>query len=136
MLPTEEITAAFRLGSKPNSQGADRRNILLKMKREDTKRDILAACRTTKPNNLFIKDDLIPARAKILFALRQAKRRFPAKVMSCGSRDGSVFVWLRASGDSTNNNKMTVNNFSKLSKLCQFELNIRPSELLEGSLRN
>ena len=55
------------------------------------KNDLLQACISGTPRDLYINESLTPGRAKVLFTLRLAKRRFPDKIAACGSHDGRVY---------------------------------------------
>ena len=113
-------------------QGADKRNIMLKLCNSEIKKDILGACRGVKPLGLFINDDLIPSRATILFALRQAKKKFPSKIAAaCGSQDGRVFAFVKPPNPSAKNQKIFVNSMQKLEEFCSDTLNVQCENLLK-----
>ena len=48
-LPLENIISVYRIGSKSSAQSPDNRNIILKMLDADSKRVIISAFRTVKP---------------------------------------------------------------------------------------
>ena len=82
-LQETELISVIRLGVKPSVPSLDKRSILVKLQNEDTKRDILVACRRVRPRGLYANEDLTPHRASLLFALRRAKK---------SSKDN--WVWL------------------------------------------
>jgi len=124
------VITAYRLGSKSASQASDRRSILVKLRDGEIKNDILQACRTTKPARLFVGDNLTPIRASILYALRQVKKKCPDKLEYCGSRDGRVFIWIKSAGASGRNQKMSINTFDLLLKICDEHFNVDPSQFI------
>lgn len=128
-LPPDAVLAAYRLGSRPATQAPDRRNILLKLKTQELKRDIMQACRTSKPPGLYIRESLTPTRSKILFSLRQLKKRCPDRIDYCGTRDGKVFIWTRAVDGRGTNKKLYINSLNVLCKLCSDEFGVDYTEL-------
>ena len=128
-LPHASIVAAYRLGKKSASQAPDKRSILLKVNHSDTKNDLRRAARSVKPSSLFINENLIPRRAKILRTLRAAKRRFPGKVSACGSQNGRIYVWLTSSSDTGKNLKVFVNCEDKLDDICVKTFGLHFSEI-------
>ena len=47
---------AHRLGPKKNTQGLDKSSIVVKLCRRDTKLDLMKACKTVKPKNIYINE--------------------------------------------------------------------------------
>ena len=88
------------------------------------------SCRRVKPANLYVNEDLTQVRASILYALRQTKRRHPAKVRGCGSRDGRVFLLLTPPNPAEHSRRVFVDNLDRLEELCTRELGMPSSELL------
>lgn len=116
-----DISTCHRTGKMPTNQQPDKRSIVVKLCRRELKRDILDACRALKPDNLYVNESLTQTRNTIMYALRRAKRLFPAKVSGCNSVDGRVFVWIRPPKPDTpgaHNTRMVVNTFQKLTEFC------------------
>lgn len=128
-LPINDISASFRLGRKP-MHAPDKRDILIRLRHRDLKESLLISCKTAKPSDLYINENLIPSRSTILFALRKAKKRFPDVIDGCGSMNGRVYVWLRSSNVNGKRVKTYVNCSSDLDDLCKRSLDISSSELL------
>ena len=59
-LDPSEVSAAHRLGAKPKNQLTDKRNIIVKLCRRETKRELISACKNLKPSGLFINENLTP----------------------------------------------------------------------------
>lgn len=95
VLPKEAISAAYRLGKKSSAQTADKRNIFVKLNKREDKQSILASCKTAKPSNLYINENLTPTRYKILTLLKLVRRAQPSRLSAVGSRDGKVFAWIK-----------------------------------------
>ena len=74
-LPNTEVLSSYSIGKKPTGQSPDTRNLMLELRDSRTKSDIIHACRTTKPTNMYANEDLIPLRAKLLYLLRRAKHK-------------------------------------------------------------
>ena len=89
-----DISVIHRLGEKKTTQGPDRRDIIVKFCRRNTKMDVLSAARRTKANNFFINESLTPVRQTIAFILRKAKREFPSIISGSSSLDGKNYVWI------------------------------------------
>lgn len=129
-LPMDSILTAYRVGSKPATQAPDRRNILMKLKSHEVKSDIMQACRTSKPSGLFVKENLTASRSKILFSLRQLRKKCPDRIDYCGSRDGRVFIWTKPADGRGNNKKIFINSLAILRKLCNDEFGVDYAELM------
>lgn len=112
-LSPDVVSNGHRIGRRSEDRTSDKRAILLKLKNQDDKRDLLVACKTSKPPNLFINESLVPRRSHVLYLLRQAKRRFP-KIAACGSHNGRVFVYLKSTTPSERNSKMFINTVEEL----------------------
>ena len=132
--PTD-ISVAHRQGKKPASQTPDKRGIIVKLCRRETKHNLMATCKRVKPSNLYINDSLTPTRNTILYGLRQAKKRLPGKISGCGSVDGRVFVWLKPPNPDTagaRSSKIFCNTKSKFETLCAEKLNFDSSQLVSS----
>ena len=112
------IIAGFRLGKKVGSQADGRKSILLRLCNRETKHDILTACRTVKPRDLFVNESLIPRRAHILYLLRKAKKQHSV-ISGCGSSDGRVFVYLKSTTSNIKGNRMIINSIEELDQWVQ-----------------
>ena len=128
-IPSEKILSAYRLGNKAANQEPDRRSILVRLTDRASKGDVIASCKTSKPAQLFINENLTPAKSKILFTLRAVKRRLPEKIRACGSRDGRIFVWMRAPSTAGRDSKIFINSQQQLYDLCVEKLNLSAEEL-------
>ena len=87
-----DISVAHRVGTKVK-QGPDRRNIIFKLCRRELKYDILSACRQQRPN-YYVNESLTPTRNKVLYVLRQAKKKWPQKIRNLRTSDGSISVYF------------------------------------------
>lgn len=129
-LKASELSSLFRLGKKPPPQSPDRRSILLNLQDEDTKRDILLACRRVRPKGLYANEDLTPHRASLLFAVRRAKKEANGKIAGCGSINGRIFAYLKPPNPEARQQRVFIDNFDRLRNLCQQELIINYDNLL------
>jgi len=91
VIDANDISMAFRVGSKPKRQGPDKRNIIFKMVRRDLKSDIRDACKSATPD-IYVNESLTPVRDKIFFVLRKAKKSFPQIIHHCRTFDGNVCI--------------------------------------------
>lgn len=121
------IISGFRIGKKVGSQAASMKSILLKLSSRETKQDILTACKTVKPRDLFINESLIPRRAHVLYLLRRAKKEHN-KVSGCGSSDGRVFVYLRSTTPDARGRRMIINSVEELDQWAQRFLGTKLSD--------
>ena len=124
-LDINDISIAHRIGRK-KQQGIDNRNIFFKLCRRDLKYDILHACRQYRPK-FYINESLTPTRNKTLYILRQVKKKFPRRVRTVRTNDGSVTAFL-ATDDAASANiplaqlrKVTVNTLRQLQRLLREE---------------
>ena len=129
-----DISVAHRVGIL-RQQGPDRRGIMFKLCRRDLKYDILSACRQQKPK-FFINESLTPTRNRILYILRRSKQKYPAKIRSIRSFEGSVTVYLSPLGRPLQGNvplsqlrRVTINTRRQLERLLEAELQTNLQEL-------
>lgn len=132
-LSPSKVTSVYRLGARPQNQSPDSRSIMIKLLDIDTKKDIVSACRTVKPPDLYANDDLTPIRAKILYTLRKARRGYPTKISSCGSHDGRVFLYLKPPNPTGRAQKIFIGNQHELEDLCVRQLGASPNEIVAGN---
>ena len=125
-----------RIGARFSRQSPDNRKILVKLCDEETKRDILSACRTVKPPDMFANDDLTPMRAKILYLLRQAKAKSGGKLVTCGSSSGNVYAFIKPPDSTSKNQKIYVKTMDKLESLCRCALDVSLADLVGGTNRD
>ena len=59
----DDISVALRVGAKRNTQGLDKRSIVVKLCRRDTKFDLMKACKAVNPKNIYINESLTRLRA-------------------------------------------------------------------------
>ena len=120
-LPLTEINTAHRLGKKPLSQAPDKRNIIVKLCRRETKRQLIIASRNQPPSTslLYISESLTPRRSSILYALRRMKRTHPTLVTGCTSIDGNVYAFTNPSSPGTRNVRHLLNDHTSLVKFCR-----------------
>ena len=130
-VPLDDISSAYRIGSRPSTQGPDTRSIAVRLSRDDLTFDIRQACRTLKPNKLFVNESLTPARRKFLYILRQLKRRFPDKLSACGSQGGRVYVWVKSPNSSARDTKVFINKRSTMDDFCRRLTGVDSTEFLE-----
>ena len=129
-LQTHNIVSSSRLSSRPSTQVPGRRKIVVKLIYNEARRDIVQACKLARPADLYINDNLSKNRSRILYALRQAKRRKPELLGGCGSQNGRFFVWIKAPDASTKNRKAYLNSWDKLSDFCVRSLQLEADSLI------
>lgn len=117
-IQSNSISTAHRLGKKPIKQGPDRRPIIVKFCRRETKQDIVESRRAVRPTKLYINESLTPLRNTIMYVLRRAKRQYPEKISGCTSIDGKVYVWTRPPDPNARNQRTPINNHAKLVSFC------------------
>ena len=123
---SEDVSVAHRLGKKP-SEGVDRRSIIFKLCRRETKSDILKACRSKKPP-FYINESLSPIRGSIMYVLRKARLDYPSKFGRCFSEDGNIRIFVPEHDGSTMFKKITVNTKSELEELLLVKANCNSSK--------
>ena len=124
-----KVEAAYRLGSKPSLQAPDRRNILVKLKEDGLKRDVIAAFKSAKPTNLYVNEDLTPLKASMLYTMRRAKKRFPDKVVGSGSRDGRIYILFKTPDPNARPQRIFVRSEEQFEELCVKSLGLTPDEI-------
>ena len=127
-LQAEKVLSVYRLGTRPIGQSPDKRSLMLKLRDESITTDILTACRTIKPQDMYANEDLIPSRAKLLYLLRQAKSRSGGRLTACGSIKGNVYALLKPPNKTARSQRIFINTMSRLESLCSRELGISFAE--------
>ena len=125
------VVTAQRIGKKPLTQSPDRRKMLVRLQNAYLKDDILRSCRTVKPPQLYLNENLIQSRAKLLYALRQAKKRSPDKLLSYWSRDGRVYALLKSASSQTSNIRVHISDMRRLEEVCEQSLGFQLTEMLK-----
>ena len=97
-----DFSIAHRFGKKPLS-GPDKRGFIFKMCRRDLIPDIFKSCKTYAPP-FYVNLSLTPIRSKVLFFLRQCKRKYPEKIKSCRSDSSGNVVVFRANPNGSDSN--------------------------------
>ena len=119
-LAPNEINTAHRLGPKKQSQGPDKRPIIVKLCRRDTKRQLTAAARSQNSTSpLYVNESLTPKRRTILYALRQMKKAQPSMVVGCSSVDGQVYAFTKSTREGARNVRHSINSHVALVEFCR-----------------
>ena len=132
-LRQSEISVAHRLGQKTESQTPDKRKIIVKLCRRDIKNDIMKACRTIKPKNLYANESLTRVRSTALYGLRQAKLKYPNIIAGCGSSEGRVYAWIkppRPNAPNAKNTRIMINSMERFMEFCTGTLKCNHSDLV------
>ena len=135
-LARPKLLAAYRIGTKPLDQSPDNRKILVKLCNAEIKKDLIIAFRSSKPANLFGNDDLTPAKASLLYKIRQVKIKNPTKIAGCGSRDGEPYILLKPPASNERPQRIFLRNEQHLDEFCSKSLGSSLSELLDNAHRN
>lgn len=123
-----DVLEAYRTGLR-GTQDPGRGQIVVKLRHHSLREDLVRTSKTVRPANVFINENLTPMRSKILYTLRQAKRRFPDKINGCGSRNGQVYAWIKPPNPSAKNMKVLINSINRLEEFCVKTLNVQSCQL-------
>ena len=135
VMKKDDISVAHRLGPKRNTQGLDKRSIVVELCRRETKLDLMKACKTVKPKNIYINESLTRLRAFALYGLRKAKKKFPSKIAGYGFYEGIVYAWVKPPNSTdtrASNGKMWINTCDQFKDFCDRVLNCDPTELVDN----
>ena len=135
-LSNERIASTYRIDGKSKDRPTGGKRILVKLKSLEDKRDIIRAAKRVKPSQLYINENLTQERSRILFALRQARRKFTETVSGCESRDGKIFVYVKAPVPTNRDSKVMINSWSRLDEWCRKTLDIQATSLLDNVSRH
>ena len=111
-----DIDVTHRLG-KPRPGMPDKRNLIVKFVRRETKSRILKACKIRKPSDIFFRESVSRTRNTILYVLRRVIKDYPTKFKSCSTEDGNVRLFLPKPGEESFLIKATVNTREQLDKI-------------------
>ena len=125
-LTQADISVAHRLGSKPQNQGQDRRRIVVKLCRQETKNALLANARKVKHPDMYVSESLTPQRQNIAYALRKAKKDHPNIVSGTSTSNGRVYVYVKAQGQASGmrDTRIEINTLDRLANFCQRTLSV------------
>ena len=123
----DDIDVCHRLG-KPRKDGPDKRSIIVKFVRRETKHKILKACSIKKPKDIYFNDSVSRTRSTILYVLRKAHHDYPDKIGKSSTRDGNVRVMLPSAGTQDLSTRMMVNTRRELDALLLTRLNATSSK--------
>ena len=121
-LSPDSVVEAYRVGGKSMSQASDRRNVLIKLRSKDLRRDILMSAKKMKSNGLYVNENLTPARAKILYCLRQVRRACPGGVNSCGSLNGRIYAYVKPTHLAGKDQRVFMNTMPELEEFIEKHL--------------
>ena len=130
-----DISTAHRLGTKPQNQSADKRPIIAKFCRRDTKRELLYNGRKARVLNLFVNESLTPTRKTIFTALRRMKKIHPNLVKGVTTYDGSVFAFTKPLATATRDRRHHIQNHESLVEFCREYVKL-PLETFLENFRN
>ena len=125
-VPENEISVAHRLGSNVNNQNSNKRSIIVKFCRRNTKSDVLSSARKMRIENLYINECLTSTQRMIGFVLRKAKRDHPDIISGSTTFEGKYFVWTKppnTNSPGARDNKHNVGSIYKLEKFLAQNLN-------------
>ena len=113
-----EFSVAHRLGARPQNQAVDKRSLIVKFCRRESKRDVIIACKKSRNSNLYANESLTQKRRAILDALRKMKRTHPDHVKGCTSIDGKVYGFTRSVEPNGRDQRHLISSHEDLVKFC------------------
>ena len=125
----EDVASAYRVGPRPISQRSDTRRTVVKLRSRELRNEIIQICKSVKPTDLYINENLTPTRSRIVRVLRQQKRCHAPMIAGCGSMGGRVYVWIKPSDSTGKSAKFFVNTWNKLQEFCEKILKTQLDEL-------
>ena len=138
IIDVNDISTAHRLGRRPDNGQEDKRSIIFKLCRRNTKREIIQACKTSKPN-FYVNEHLTPTRNTVMFALRKARQINPSKIGVARAHEGNVTVLIPSAGSSSSSNndnagtsrRITCNTRTALDEILMQQLNITSDKFVK-----
>ena len=85
----------------------------------------------SKKKKNFYANDICPEKQRIMYVLRQAKRKFQDKVSGSACIEGRIYVWLKQS-NSDKDQRLMINTVDKLRLFCNSNLGVG----LESFIKN
>ena len=118
VLPRNQVSTAYRLGSQPENHVQDHRKIILKLDEAHLKRDLFSSYKTVRVDGLYINEELTSEVNNLYYQLRQMRKRNHNVFYRLFTRDGVIKVRKSATGKT----------YSIVTK-DQFDIFIRDSDL-------
>lgn len=135
-IQANDISTAHRLGKKNPSQLPDKRNIIVKFCRRDTKNEVfMSSKKQPKPVRLYVNESLTPQRAKIYKVLRMMRRSHPELIAGCSTFDGRVYAYTptpSSSGEAQRDHRHLILTQDALEKFCDFYIKRPLTTFLAG----
>ena len=94
-VPENEVSVTHRMGPNVSDPNSNKRTIIVKFCRRNTKNDILTSARKMKVPNLFVNECLTSNQRMIGYALRKARRENPEVVSGSTTFEGKYVVWTK-----------------------------------------
>ena len=121
--PTD-ISTAHRLGRKPLSQLPDKRSVIIKFCRRDSKDEVYRSSKgQNRPKQLYINECLSPMRQKLYKTLRHMRKDHPDLIAGCSTFDGKIYAYTKVSshgnGPTQKDRRHFIKNFDALKKFCE-----------------
>ena len=135
VVPASEFNTAHRLGARPDGRTPDKRSIIVKLCRRETKRNIIITSKKTRDSNLYVNESLTPTRRTIFNTLRKMKANHPDIVKGCTTYDGRVFAFTKppmSAPTGSRDVKHLVNSHTQLVKFCIDYVKLPLETFLEG----
>ena len=88
-----DIDICHRLPSRKTEDDKNKKPIIAKFVRRETKHRVLRACRAKKPKDIFFNESVSRTRGSILFILRKVKKEYPGKISSIKTEECNVKVF-------------------------------------------
>ena len=121
-IDVSDISTAHRIGKRPLSQQPDKRSIIVKFCRRDTKDDVYRSSkRRARPQQLYVNESLSPTRKTIYYTLRQIRRAHPELLAGCSTFDGKIYAYTKAStsdGQQQRDRRHLIITLETLKKFC------------------
>ena len=89
----EDIDICHRLPSRNGEDDRNKKPIIAKFVRRETKHKILRACRIRQPKDIFFNESVSRTRSTILYILRRVKKDLPGRISSVKTEEGNVKVF-------------------------------------------
>ena len=118
-LSSNDLNTIHRLGRRPDSGQPDKRSIIAKFVRRDTKQKLIMASKKLKrPTKLYINESLTPRRSAIFRTLRKIKKDHSDLVCGCTTVDGKVYAFTPGASADTRDRRHLVNTYAALTSFC------------------
>ena len=132
-LERADIDVCHRLPSNKQSGSpeGEKKPMIVKFVRRETKHKLLKACKIKKPEGIYINDSLSKTRNKIMYVVRKVKKEYNGVIASYKTEDGNIRIYSPLPENTLRNAMFTLNTRRQLDEFLMTKLGFTSTRYIE-----